>query len=91
MRFCKERKKGMMSQETPSIDRSLPTESSDAISALSAVAYGFMGSQALFAALEIGLFTTLSDEPCWQQRFWHFAQTVPKRLQSSHEALFHDK
>jgi 2-hydroxy-4-(methylsulfanyl)butanoate S-methyltransferase len=39
-------------------------ESSDAISAISAIAYGFMGSQALFAALELGLFTVLSDEPC---------------------------
>jgi hypothetical protein len=39
-------------------------ESGDAISALSAIAYGYMGSQALFAALELGLFTALSDEPC---------------------------
>ena len=42
----------------------MPPERSDAISAISAIAYGFMGSQALFAALELGLFTTLSDEPC---------------------------
>jgi 2-hydroxy-4-(methylsulfanyl)butanoate S-methyltransferase len=53
-----------MSQETPSIDHKAPQERSDAISALSAIAYGFMGSQALFAALELGLFTMLSDEPC---------------------------
>lgn len=39
------------------------TEANDAISSISAIAYGFMGSQALFAALELGLFTTLSDEP----------------------------
>jgi hypothetical protein len=39
------------------------TEASDAISSISAIAYGFMGSQALFAALELGLFTTLADEP----------------------------
>ena len=39
------------------------TEASDAISSISAIAYGFMGSQALFAALELGLFTALSDEP----------------------------
>lgn len=39
------------------------TEANDAISSISAIAYGFMGSQALFAALELGLFTTLSDKP----------------------------
>lgn len=39
------------------------TETSDAISSISAIAYGFMGSQALFAALELGLFTTLSHKP----------------------------
>jgi SAM-dependent methyltransferase len=67
MSFAK-RKKGTMSQETPSIDHPMPPERSDAISALSAIAYGFMGSQALFAALELGLFTTLSDEPCGLDR-----------------------
>ena len=40
------------------------TEDSDAFSSISAIAYGFMGSQALFAALELGLFTTLSEAPC---------------------------
>jgi len=49
-----------MSQKTPSKS----PESSDGISAISAIAYGFMGSQALFSALELGLFTTLSVEPC---------------------------
>jgi len=39
-------------------------EGGDAVSSISAIAYGFMGSQALFAALELGLFTTLADEPC---------------------------
>jgi SAM-dependent methyltransferase len=63
MSFAK-RKKGMMSPETPSIDHPMPPERNDAISRLSAIAYGFMGSQALFAALELGLFTTLSEEPC---------------------------
>lgn len=37
--------------------------SSDAISSLSAIAYGFMGSQALFTALELGLFTELAEKP----------------------------
>jgi len=37
--------------------------SSEAISSISAIAYGFMGSQALFSALELGLFTVLSTEP----------------------------
>jgi 2-hydroxy-4-(methylsulfanyl)butanoate S-methyltransferase len=51
-----------MSQE-PSLKEYASTEASDAISSISAIAYSFMGSQALFAALELGLFTTLSDEP----------------------------
>jgi hypothetical protein len=35
----------------------------DGVSAISAIAYGFMGSQALFAALELGIFDALADEP----------------------------
>jgi 2-hydroxy-4-(methylsulfanyl)butanoate S-methyltransferase len=54
----------VVSQENPSIAHLMPQERSDAISGLSAIAYGFMGSQALFAALELDLFTALSDEPC---------------------------
>ena len=46
-----------------SLKKLASTEANDAISSISAIAYGFMGSQALFAALELGLFTTLSDEP----------------------------
>ena len=34
----------------------------DAVSSISAIAYGFMGSQALFAALELDLFSALADE-----------------------------
>ncbi|HZR42550.1 MAG TPA: methyltransferase, partial [Ktedonobacteraceae bacterium] len=51
-----------MSQE-PSLKKQASTEANDAISSISAIAYGFMGSQALFAALELDLFTSLSDEP----------------------------
>jgi 2-hydroxy-4-(methylsulfanyl)butanoate S-methyltransferase len=51
-----------MSHE-PSMKENASTEAGDAITSISAIAYGFMGSQALFAALELGLFTTLSDEP----------------------------
>jgi predicted O-methyltransferase YrrM len=36
----------------------------EAISAISAIAYGFLGSQALFSALRLGLFTTLANQPC---------------------------
>jgi hypothetical protein len=36
---------------------------SDGVSAISAIAYGFMGSQALFAALELGVFDALAGEP----------------------------
>ncbi len=51
-----------MSQE-PSLKEQASREANDAISSISAIAYGFMGSQALFAALELGLFTRLSDGP----------------------------
>src|SRR5689334_13148968 len=40
------------------------SNSKEAISAISAIAYGFLGSQALFSALRLGLFTTLADQPC---------------------------
>lgn len=40
------------------------SNSKEAISAISAIAYGFLGSQALFSALRLGLFTTLAEEPC---------------------------
>lgn len=56
-------KKVNMSHEL-SWKKDASTEDSDAISSISAIAYGFMGSQALFAALELGLFTTLSEAPC---------------------------
>src|SRR5262249_18351826 len=35
----------------------------EGVSAISAIAYGFIGSQALFAALELGVFDALSDAP----------------------------
>jgi 2-hydroxy-4-(methylsulfanyl)butanoate S-methyltransferase len=63
MRLAK-RKTEMLSQGTASIDHKAPQERNEAISTLSAIAYGFMGSQALFVALELGLFTALADEPC---------------------------
>src|SRR5215472_84057 len=47
----------------PFLKKETSPEGGDAISSISAIAYGFMGSQALFAALELGLFTALSDEP----------------------------
>jgi len=46
-----------------SLKKETNTEADDAVSSISAISYGFMGSQALFAALELGLFTTLSEEP----------------------------
>lgn len=51
-----------MSHES-SLKEQASTDANDAISSISTIAYGFMGSQALSAALELGLFTTLSDEP----------------------------
>lgn len=47
----------------PFLKKETSPEGGDAVSSISAIAYGFMGSQALFAAIELGLFTTLSDEP----------------------------
>lgn len=63
MRLAK-RKTEMLSQAIPPMDHLVPRGGSEEISALSAIAYGFMGSQALFAALELDLFTMLSDESC---------------------------
>jgi hypothetical protein len=53
-----------MSDDTSPARISSEQHAADAISSVSAIAYGFMGSQALFAALELGLFTTLAEEPC---------------------------
>jgi predicted nicotinamide N-methyase len=53
-----------MSDDSLSAHDSRKQQTYDAISCVSAVAYGFMGSQALFAALELGLFTALAEEPC---------------------------
>ncbi len=39
------------------------TPAEDAITSVSQVAYGFMGSQALFAALDLGLFSALEQRP----------------------------
>ncbi len=52
-----------MTDETPPDNRMRASARSDAISSISAIAYGFMGSQALFAALELGLFTALAEAP----------------------------
>lgn len=44
-------------------DGQAPSSSEEAITSVSQVAYGFMGSQALFAALDLGLFTSLEEGP----------------------------
>ncbi len=53
-----------MSDDVSSARASRELQASDAVSKVSAIAYGFMGSQALFAALELDLFTTLAEQPC---------------------------
>jgi SAM-dependent methyltransferase len=53
-----------MSDDVLSAHNSSERQRDVAISSVSAIAYGFMGSQALFAALELGLFTTLAEAPC---------------------------
>ncbi|MGE3990622.1 methyltransferase [Pseudorhodoplanes sp.] len=40
-----------------------PEQKDDAVTLVSSIAYGFMGSQALFAALELGLFSALATGP----------------------------
>jgi predicted nicotinamide N-methyase len=57
-----------MSDDVSSAHDSSEAQAYDAVSKVSAIAYGFMGSQALFAALELGLFTALAEQPCGLDR-----------------------
>jgi SAM-dependent methyltransferase len=50
-----------MQTNAPPTEPQLPDD--DGIAAVSSIAYGFMGSQALFAALDLGLFTALAAGP----------------------------
>lgn len=58
----------------------------DAVTAVSSVAYGFMGSQALFAALEIGLFTELAAGPASAAELAHRLGLVPRPILALLEA-----
>lgn len=58
----------------------------DAITAVSAVAYGFMGSQALFAALELGLFTELAAGPAPLEELARRLSAEPPPLRALLEA-----
>jgi 2-hydroxy-4-(methylsulfanyl)butanoate S-methyltransferase len=59
----------------------LPTvRQDDGVTAVSSVAYGFMGSQALFAALEVGLFTELADGPASLAELAHRLGAEPRPL-----------
>jgi len=51
-----------MHPSQPSTSKS-PVRDEDSIAAVSSIAYGFMGSQALFAALDLGIFTALAVGP----------------------------
>jgi 2-hydroxy-4-(methylsulfanyl)butanoate S-methyltransferase len=53
------------------------TGDDDNIAVVSSIAYGFMGSQALFAALELGLFTALATSPLTESEI---AQKTGARL-----------
>jgi 2-hydroxy-4-(methylsulfanyl)butanoate S-methyltransferase len=48
--------------------------------AVAAVAYGFIGSKALFAALEVGLFTALADGPATVDELAAAVAVAPPRL-----------
>jgi SAM-dependent methyltransferase len=52
----------------------------DAVTQVSSVAYGFMGSQALFAALELGLFTELARGPASVAELAHRLGAEPRPL-----------
>jgi SAM-dependent methyltransferase len=58
----------------------------DGITAVSSVAYGFMGSQALFAALELGLFTDLHAGPADLETLAARLGTEPRPLRALLEA-----
>jgi hypothetical protein len=58
----------------------------DDITAVSSVAYGFMGSQALFAALELGLFTELAAGPVDLEELARRLGTEPRPLRALLEA-----
>jgi hypothetical protein len=54
----------------------------DGITAVSSVAYGFMASQALFAALELGLFSALADGPLGEDDLARRLSTSPRPLRA---------
>ncbi len=58
----------------------------DGVTAVSSVAYGFMGSQALFAALEIGLFTELAAGPSTLETLASRLNSEPRLLRALLEA-----
>ena len=54
---------------------------------IAAIAYGFMASKALFAALELGLFSLLADGPRTSAELAAEAEVVPHRLTTLLRAL----
>lgn len=58
----------------------------DGVTAVSSVAYGFMGSQALFAALEVGLFTELAAGPASLEELAQRLGSTPRVLLALLEA-----
>jgi SAM-dependent methyltransferase len=63
-----------------------PARRDDGVTAVSSVAYGFMGSQALFAALELGLFTELAAGPAALEALAHRLGSEPRPLLALLEA-----
>jgi SAM-dependent methyltransferase len=62
------------------------TRRDDGITTVSSVAYGFMGSQALFSALEIGLFTELAAGPAGLGELARRLGVEPRALRALLEA-----
>ena len=60
----------------------MATNTDDGIAAISTVAYGFMGSQALFTALELGIFSELASGPADVGQLANRLMTPPVPLQA---------
>jgi SAM-dependent methyltransferase len=68
-------------------DTRMPGQHDDAVTQVSSIAYGFMGSQALFAALELGLFSALAAGPLAAADIARDTGAQPGPLQALLQAL----
>jgi hypothetical protein len=71
----------------PGMPTDAPEPKDDAVTLVSSIAYGFMGSQALFAALELGLFSALAAGPLKAADLASRTGAQPEPLQALLHAL----